>query len=183
MTVRLITVYDSYTFKLALSVTETMSVKFYDEAGALLAENSGNLGQEIEFPSLDVGTKKFLGWENEDGVLVNDASLIMAANESYVAKFAKQYTVTFVDENGETVKTQLVNEGESAVAPELKKKGYGINWTGGNYLYVTEDMTTKVVWTELDAEDTGCNASIGGLPLSMGILAVAASGIVRKKRK
>lgn len=183
LTVRLITVYDSYTFKLALSVPANLSVKFYDETGALLAENSGVLGQEIEFPSLNIGTKKFIGWENEDGVLVNDASLIMSANESYVAKFAKQYTVTFVDENGNTVKTQLVNEGEAAVAPELKKKGYAINWTGGNYLYVTENMVTKAAWTKLDAKESGCNASIVGLPVSIGILSVAVSETIRKKRK
>jgi len=181
--VAFLTANDHYEFVLAISASDTVTVTFYDANGNKLDVVTDALGKVVNFPSIDIGDKKFLGWENEDGVVVNEETLELAADESYVAKFAKQYTVTFLDENGNVLKTQTVNEEESALAPNIEKEGYRVSWTGDNYLYVTKDTTTKLTWVALVETNEGCASSLGMPTMLIGTLLVSLGLFIKKRDK
>jgi len=61
------------------------------------------------------------------------------------------HKVTFMDGN-KVVSVQNVYNEDSAKAPSLVKEGYELSWGGGDYTYVTSDMTVYAVWTKKEED-------------------------------
>lgn len=175
---------DACVLPISIKVPAQATVKFYD-GETLLSETTKNLGETVSFPSLNMGTRVFIGWQSADGELIETENLLVVTDESYTAVFKKQYTVKFLDADGNVIKTEIVNEKESASEPKLEKTGYALSWEGGNYLYVTEDMETKAVWTREAGgatEQSGCRSSVGSLSACIVALGIAVVYIGRKER-
>ena len=58
--------------------------------------------------------------------------------------------VTFVDESGEVIGRQLVQNGRSALPPRLTREGYTLDWDE-DYSSVTESMTLTTQWIKTTA--------------------------------
>jgi len=60
------------------------------------------------------------------------------------------HIVTFVDDSGEVIDSQLVQNGRPALPPQLAREGYTLTWDK-EYSSVTESMTLMAQWVEVSA--------------------------------
>ena len=82
----------------------------------------------------------FKGWDKESGNVTT--SLIVTAEWE-----AKTYEVSFVDDQGETLKTETVEHGKAATAPEAPaRKGYTFKGWDNDFSQVTDNMTVTAVY-------------------------------------
>ena len=82
----------------------------------------------------------FKGWDKESGNVTS--SLIVTAEWE-----AKTYEVSFVDDQGATLKTETVEHGKAANAPEAPaRKGYTFKGWDQDFSKVTDNMTVKAVY-------------------------------------
>ena len=136
---------DFYCIDFIVKIPTTSTVKFYD-GNKLILEQTYNVGQEIAIPNLVIGNRKFIGWTDSEGNKVKGGFLSVGLDEVYTANFTKQYTVTFICD-GVTISTQTVNEGDSAIVPNLTKKNGVVLWSANaSYYYVLKDIVANGEW-------------------------------------
>lgn len=88
------------------------TVTFLDAFGATLKTEKVYKGDAATAPEApEIADKSFDGWDNAFDAVTSD----LTVRPVYVA--AAEYTVTFVDENGATIKTEKVIHGHAATAP------------------------------------------------------------------
>ncbi len=68
----------------------------------------------------------------------------------YLAYEAQMYTVTFLDNNGNTIETKEARYGETVEPPKMDKIGTMVctGWEGGSYDFVTESVTLQPVYKD-----------------------------------
>ena len=174
VTVRFVSTSDCAEISLLVGVPEQATLQFYD-GETLISSVTKALGEIVSFPEIDAGSRKFIGWMDSEGVLTSDTSVAVTLDETYTAVYEAQYMVTFVDEDGNTLKTEIVNNKEAATPPDVHKRGYRPSWTGDNYLYVTADSVVQVVWTREAGAATGLPPlAIAGIASGAAVVAAAA---------
>lgn len=95
---------------------ETFTVTFDAKGGGSNITRTYKLGDVYgELPEID--KSGFVGWFLEDGTEINASTPVAARNHTLIAKYGEVYTVTFLKENGTTLKTLQLAEGELITAP------------------------------------------------------------------
>ena len=114
-----------------------------------------NLGQKISISNNTFTApngKKFKNWNTvKEGTGESYNPGDVYSKEGDINLYAQwediTYTVTF--KNGNTVaKTETVNQGASATAPNLTKTGYTLTWDK-EFNNITSDLTVNAVWTPI----------------------------------
>ena len=102
------------------------------------ASFSINLGTDNNITSVVV-TVTGKNWLNSGTVTFSDLL--------YTVTYTIYYTVTFKDENGNILDTQRVEQGSSAIVPDVpSKEGYTLNWDT-DFSNVTSDLTVTAQYT------------------------------------
>ncbi len=112
-------------------------VEFRNEKGELIEKKSVNYGEDAVAPVLPIREGyTFVGWDKDITNVKGD----IVTNAIYKIS---EYTVTF--KNGEkTIKTQVVEHGKGAVAPENPtKEGYNFVGWDKEFDVVTSDLTVN----------------------------------------
>ncbi len=148
------------------------------------AANEGYLLQEITVSDKN-GTVYGRITEESGTFIMPDCDVTVAA-----VFYAKEYTITFVDENG-VYKTLTVEHGQTVTMPEPPTKdGYTVKWETA-IDKATADATIKAIYTETsagpqpDSPQTGDNSNLwlwGGLLLMCGGF-LTTTTLYKRKRK
>ncbi|MCF7932642.1 MAG: InlB B-repeat-containing protein [Acholeplasmataceae bacterium] len=77
-----------------------------------------------------------------EGVIAADGSLVL-----HIYYDRLEYTVTFLDEDAETLKTEVVKYMGDATPPVYEVPGYTTSWTTAEFQDVTADVSTQVTLT------------------------------------
>ncbi len=105
----------------------------------------------------------FTEWTNYDP----EKGLIVTSDTTVTATFAlKKYTVTFVDYDEKVLKTEEVEHGSAATAPEdPEREGYTFTgWDPADFSHITSDLTVTAQYTE--KAPTGINEAKSQEPTS-----------------
>lgn len=95
------------------------TVKFLDEDGSVISEQTYHWGDEIAAPADpskpadNTYTYVFAGWDQEVTACAGDATYTATYKETYI-----EYTVTFQYENGTVIKQYTLHYGDAVTAPE-----------------------------------------------------------------
>lgn len=133
----------------AVYAHKTYSVVFIDWTNRRFDAQTYYYGEPLRTPDLStLDDYNAIGWENAvEGMPVTQNMVITAKYEK------KTFTVNFYDYNGNIIDTQLVEYGESAVAPELDTVSYNFfGWDSESFDCVTCSMDIKPYFSY--SEDT-----------------------------
>lgn len=93
----------------------------------------------------------FAGWNTmPDGSGISyfpNSTFLIEEDTILYAQWERLVTVTFVDDNGEIIKSESVPAGGKSKPPEMSKKGYTFVAWHGTYSEVTQDETVVAEWT------------------------------------
>ena len=133
--------FSNLVYTVTYTVVTYYTVTFKDWDRTILKTESVAEGGSATAPSNPTRTGyKFSGWDKTFSNITGD--LIVTA------QYIKQYTVTFVDYNGTTLKTQTVDEGGSATAPSNPSRtGYTFSGWDKAYTNITSDLTITAQYT------------------------------------
>jgi len=118
------------------------AVSFIDKDGNVLKVEEVDYAKSATAPNLvPVEGYEFIGWDKDFSEVKSD--MVIAAQY-----LPKKYTVVFVDDNGEILKTEFVEYGKSATAPEVANKG-SLLFKGWDKEYdsVTSNMTITAIYS------------------------------------
>ena len=134
---------------------ETWSVVFVDHVNQTVELKTGlETGSVLTFPqTAEAEGYTFNGWQvrrGDSSTLETDGAITVDANLIAVADWTRQtYTVTFVDAGGNTVSTQTVPYGASAVPPEsipVEEGKVFVGWSGStSWWAVTGDLCVSPI--------------------------------------
>ncbi len=117
-----------------------------DLSGYELAETENKTG--VTGATVNAIAKIYVGYTENTAHEERIDTGTIAANGSLTLKLyydRSEFTVTF--KNGDTVeKTETVEKGQSATAPELTKAGYTLSWDT-DFSNITSDLEVNAVWT------------------------------------
>jgi uncharacterized repeat protein (TIGR02543 family) len=132
-----------YAYVVTLDYADTHTVTFMDHDGAILKTETVNHGSAATAPA-DPNNKAgwhFTGWDTAFNNVISDLTVtaIYAIN---------QYTVTFKDHDGTTLKTEIVNHGSAATAPaNPTRTGYTFASWDKAFNNVTSNLTVNATYT------------------------------------
>lgn len=118
------------------------TVKFYDINNKIVSEQEVYKGKSATAPTLgNVGDKVFSGWDKEFSSVQSDLDVYPIYGDK------EKFTVTFLDENGNVLKTQEVVSGKSATAPTVPTREDTIfdKWDK-SFSNVTENLTVTAIY-------------------------------------
>ena len=133
-----------YTVNYAEPVT-TYTVKFVDWDGTVLKTQAVESGSSATAPSNPTRTGYiFTGWDKSYANITSDLT-ITAQYEKII-----YHTVTFIDYDGSVLKTQTVENGGSATAPDSPSR-YGYKFIGWDKSFnnITSDLTVTAQYEKL----------------------------------
>ena len=120
------------------------TVTFLDAFGAVLKTEKVYKGDAATAPDApEITDKSFDKWDVDFTAVAND----LTVRPIYIA--AAEYTVTFLDENGATLKTETVIHGHAATAPTAPLRADTIfkEWDTA-FDQVTDNLTVRAVYRE-----------------------------------
>ncbi len=91
--------------------------------------------------------KRVTGWDAAPTRVEGDMDI-----RAVIEQTPHVFTVTFVDETDTPIASQTVHYGESVDPPQMQDKYADgtkylfVGWAGGNYRYVTQDMTIRAIY-------------------------------------
>lgn len=121
----------------------TYTVTFVDYNGTELKEETVESGKSATAPAdpTRIGYR-FTGWDVAFSNITSDATI--------TAQYVQQFTVTFKNYDGSTLKTQTVDMGSSATPPaNPSRKGYEFTSWSGTYTNVTANQVVTATYTQL----------------------------------
>ena len=120
------------------------SVLFKDWDGKVLSEQTVEEGEAALSPSDPIRTGYiFMGWDKDFSNVQSDLTI----NAMYEIR---KYTVLFKDWDGRVLKTQEVEHGKSATAPENpEREGFVFVLWDTDYTNVTRDITVTAVYSPI----------------------------------
>ncbi len=111
------------------------TVRFVDYDGTEIRTQTLDEGAVVEVPENPTRENyRFIGW---------DKTIVTATEDVTVtAQYIRRYTVVFVDHDDTVLKTEIVDSGADATAPENPtREGYRFDGWDGTYTAVTSDVT------------------------------------------
>lgn len=172
---------------------ETFTVTFDAKGGGSTTTKTYKLGDVYgEMPK--ISKSGFVGWFLEDGTEVNASTPVAARNHTLIAKYGEVYTVTFLKENGTTLKTLQLAEGELITAPTNPVKAadgsntysfshwedaQGNKFVSDETYMGKENITYTPVFTKSDGTSGGTETDSGylkGLVPNTGVSVLSDSG-------
>jgi len=117
-------------------------VRFYDINNKLVSEQEVYKNKSAKAPDLsDVGDQVFNGWDKDFSSVQSDLEVHAVYGDK------EKFTVTFLDENGNVLKTEQVVSGKSATAPATPTREDTIfeKWDK-SFTKVTENITVTAVY-------------------------------------
>ena len=128
---------------------DTFTVTFMDYDHRILKEQTVNKGGNATAPAAPTRDGyTFAGW-NRSYTNVTADLVVYALYEENESE-AVTYTVKFVDYDGSVIDTQIVKEGEDAVAPAAPtREGYNFVGWDKNFTNVRSDLTVKAMYEEI----------------------------------
>ena len=127
-------------------VAKTYTVKFMDHDDTVLKTQVVESGKAATAPADPTRDGyNFIGWDKAFDNVTSD--LVVTATYEKIA--IQTYTVTFVNYDGTTLTTSMVNSGEDATPPTNPSKSGAdfLGWTG-NYTNVTKNETVRAVYSD-----------------------------------
>ena len=121
----------------------TYTVTFVDYNGTTLKTETVESGKAATAP--DEPTRsgyRFTGWDVAFNNITSDTTV--------TAQYIQQFTVTFKDYDGSTLKTQTVDKGSNATPPaNPSRDGYEFASWSGTYTNVTANQVVTATYTQL----------------------------------
>ena len=130
----------------------TYTVTFYDWNGAMLKAQTVKQGEAATAPTTPTRTGyTFTGWDKDFTNVQSDLSIYATYTEN--GQPVTTYTVKFCDWNGTVLKTQTVQQGQSATAP-VNPTREGYTFTGWDKVFtnVQADLFVYAVYTQNSVE-------------------------------
>ncbi|XMB66973.1 InlB B-repeat-containing protein [Mycoplasmatota bacterium zrk1] len=113
----------------------THTVNFYDYYNDLIKSEIVNHDYDATPPAIPVVTgKKFIGWDKSYTNVISNLDI-------YARYEAREYTVTFKDYDGSTLKSVKVDYGDDASPPSASRIGYTFTGWSGSYLDINSSRT------------------------------------------
>lgn len=133
----------------AIYEIKTYTVKFYDDNNSVYKEFIVKHGESIDDLTLnDTNSHIFKGWDKEYKNITSNLEIKPIYEK-------KVYTVTFVDDEGNVLKTEQVRHGEDAEGLKPEKKGYLTFMGWDKSLYeIMENTTITAIYGQLEHKIT-----------------------------
>lgn len=123
------------------------TVKFLDIDGNEFTEISVFEGDTVYAPDApEVPGYKFIKWDGYFTSVRSDLTITPI--------YKKVYNVTFLDDQNETLKVEVVEEGCDATPPDFKKEGYEFIGWDKDYTNVHEDLVIQPLLIEIMKNDS-----------------------------
>ena len=149
-------------YTVSYTVAATYTVTFVDWNGNVLKTQTVTAGNGATAPSNPSRTGyTFVGWDKSFTNITSD--LTVTAQYTIL-----QYTVTFVDYDGTTLKTQIVTYGSSATAPNNPtREGYEFIGWDVQFDNITSNLTVTAMYQEVqNTTSSESSVCLGDLTLS-----------------
>ncbi len=131
----------------------SFTVTFYDYDGNVFDTQTvtyGNAAIDPGIPPCSDDTMMFNGWFEDFSYVTSDMNIYPNFMPTYIPPV--MYTVTFVDYDGTELKTEMVNAGGSATAPENPTRdGYTFKGWDTDFDFITSDLTVTAQYEEIPA--------------------------------
>ncbi len=128
--------------------TTLFTVRFISDAGEI-SSVTGAAGEPLVLPDTAREGYVFEGWETENGAAAQIPATIPARNATFVAKYAKLYTVEFDTDGGTEIPAVTAKAGTALDVSEPKKGGYAfVGW------YADPERTRPTAVSEVPSADT-----------------------------
>ena len=130
----------------------TYTVTFYDWNGAMLKAQTVKQGEAATAPTAPTRTGyTFTGWDKAFTNVQSDLSVTATYTQN--SQPVTTYTVKFCDWNGTVLKTQTVQQGQSATAPTAPtREGYTFSGWDKVFTNVQADLFVYAVYTQNSVE-------------------------------
>ena len=128
----------------------TYNVTFYDWDGTVLKTEVVQQGESATAPANPTRTGyTFAGWDKAFSNVQGNLNV----TATYTQNSVTEYTVKFCDWNGTVLKTQTVQQGQSATAPSNPtREGYTFTGWDKSFANVQSDLTVNAVYTKNSVE-------------------------------
>ena len=138
--------------------SETYTVTFKDYNGATLKTETVAKGGSATPPANPTREGyTFVGWSGSYSNVTAD--VVVVAQYKQVETVVKTYTVIFVDHDGSTLKTQVVEEGQNATAPaDPSREGYTFTGWDKAFTNITSDLVVTAQYQEIPSTDLTVSA-------------------------
>lgn len=151
------------------------NVSFYDKDDNLISTVIVNDGEDAIAPNApEVEGYKFSKWDKDFTNVTSDL-IIKALYEKEI----KRFIVKFLDNDGNILKEETVEEGKNASAPQAPNiEGYEFVKWDMDFNNINNNLTVKPIYNEIKKEKSGCGSSASIMFTSLILL-----GLVFIKRK
>jgi hypothetical protein len=118
-----------------LNISKEFTVDFIDYEGKVFFSITGNQGTKIDYPQdLNQEGYVFLGWDQSVLEISQDLKVQPLYNRL-------NYEVTYLDESGNIIKSEIVFFGEDSTPPIITKEGFVLVGWSENHKKITQDLT------------------------------------------
>lgn len=130
-----------------VKVAETYTVTFKGHNGAVLKTMTVKSGGNAVPPAEPIREGYvFAGWNGSYTNITADITLVA----QYIPEKAMSYTVTFLDYDGTVLKTQKVEKGQNALAPDAPiREGFEFSGWDKSFDNVTKNLTVTAQYEEI----------------------------------